>query len=146
MDQDLKARLDAVESREQIRELPAKYVWASARADVPAMMILFTEDCDFEMGPPDGRVKLKGREAVHAALSKSVTKPGAIIAMIHNQTIEIVGDNATGACVMHNPMAPAAAGPFVGYYKDEFRREGGKWLFSARRFWTYSPILDLSGG
>jgi ketosteroid isomerase-like protein len=146
MDQDLQARLDAVESREQIRELPAKYVWASARADVPAMMVLFTEDCAFEMGPAGARAKLKGRDAVNAVLSKAVTKPGGIIALIQNQTIEVNGDTATGTCVMHNPMAPAAAGPFIGYYKDEFRRENGKWLFSARRFWNYSPTLDLSGG
>jgi ketosteroid isomerase-like protein len=144
MDEDLKARLDAVESRAAIAELPAKYVWASARADVPAMMELFTEDCDFEMGPPDGRVKMKGRDTVHAALAKSVTKPGGIIAMIHNQTVEVNGDTATGTCVMHNPIAPGE--PFAGYYKDEFRRVNGKWLFSARRFWTYSPVLDLSGG
>jgi hypothetical protein len=146
MDEDLKARLDAVESRAQIAELPAKYVWASARADVPAMMVLFTEDCDFEMGPADGRIKLKGRDAVHAVMSKSLTKPGGIIALIQNQIIELHGDTATGTCAMFNPIAPPANSPFVGYYKDEFRRENGVWLFSARRFWTYSPVLDLSGG
>jgi ketosteroid isomerase-like protein len=144
MDEDIRARLDAVESRAAISELPAKYVWASARADVPAMMQLFTEDCDFEMGPPDGRVKIKGKANVHALLSKSVVNPGGIIAMIHNQTVEQTGDTAVGTCVMHNPIAPGA--PFCGYYKDEFRRVNGKWLFSARRFWTYSPVLDLSGG
>jgi uncharacterized protein (TIGR02246 family) len=146
MDEELRARLEAVESREQIRELPAKYVWASARADVPAMVALFTEDCDFEMGPASGRIRVKGRQAVSELLSKAVTRPGAIVALIQNQTIEVDGDVATGTCVMHNPMAPPADGPFVGYYKDAFRREGGVWRFSARRFWTYSPVLDLSGG
>jgi ketosteroid isomerase-like protein len=146
MDEDLRARLDAMEARAQIGELPAKYVWASARADIPAMTALMTDDCDFEMGPAAARLKVKGREAVGAVLAKAVTRPGAIIALIQNQTIEVDGDTATGTCVMHNPLAASADGPFVGYYKDAFRRVGGTWLFSARRFWTYSPALDLSGG
>lgn len=146
MDPQLKERVDAIESREQIRELPAKYVWASARADVPAMVALFTEDCDFETGPPEGRIKLKGRQAVLEALTKLVPKPGAIIALIHNQTVELHGDTASGTCVMFNPVAPPAISPFIGYYKDEFSRVDGVWFFSARRFWNYSPKLDLSGG
>ena len=38
------------------------------------------------------------------------------------------------------------ASVFVGYYHDAFRRENGVWLYTARRFYTYSPVLDLSGG
>lgn len=146
MDQDLKARLDAIESREQIRELPAKYVWASARADVPGMMALFVDDCVFESGPAEARNRLKGREAVHATLAKAVNKPGGILALIHNQTVELAGETATGTCVMYNPVAAPANSPFIGYYRDEFRRVDGVWLFSARRFWNYAPVLDLSEG
>jgi len=146
MDAETQARLDAIESREQIRELPAKYVWASARADVPAMVALFTKDCDFESGPPEGRMKLKGQKAVLEFLTRMVPRPGAIIALIHNQTVELDGETATGTCVMHNPVAAPEMSPFVGYYKDEFQRVDGVWLFSARRFWNYAPKLDLSGG
>lgn len=147
MDDDLKARLDAIEAREQIRELPARYVWASARADVPAMMALFTEDCDFESGPPGSRLVLKGKAAVSEMLARMIGAPGAILALISNQTIEMQGPGAaSGTCVMQNPAAPAAASPFVGYYRDDFRRVGGTWLFSARRFWSYSPLFDPSGG
>jgi|EndMetStandDraft_4_1072995.scaffolds.fasta_scaffold52053_3 uncharacterized protein (TIGR02246 family) len=146
MDAELKARLDAIESREQIRELPAKYVWASARGNVPAMVELFTDDCDFESGPPEARMKLKGRQAVLDFLTRMVPKPGSIIALIQNQTVELKGETATGTCAMFNPIAAPQMSPFVGYYRDEFRRVDGVWLFSARRFWNYAPKLDLSGG
>jgi uncharacterized protein (TIGR02246 family) len=146
MDDDLKARIEAMESREQIRELPARYVWASARADVPAMMDLFTDDCDFETGPPGSRLVLKGKAAVSDTLTRMIGGPGAILALISNQTVDMHGpDAASGTCVMQNPAAPAAASPFVGYYRDEFRRVGGIWLFSARRFWSYAPQFDPSG-
>jgi hypothetical protein len=146
MDQDWQARVVALEAREQIRQLPARYVWASARCDVDAMVALFTEDCLFESPGADGRMRLQGREPLHAMLSKSLTKPGGIIALIHNQIIDLHGSRATGTCAMSNPVAPAANAPFVGYYRDDFRREGDVWFYSARRFYTYSPHLDLSGG
>lgn len=146
MDPEVKARLDGIESREQIRELPAKYVWASARADIPAMVALMTEDCDFEMGLPGSRLKLKGKAAVTETMLRSVPGPGAILGLIHNQTVEMHGpDAASGTCVMHNPVAPEAMRPFVGYYRDEFRRVDGVWLFSARRFHHYTPQFDASG-
>jgi len=146
MDDALKARLDAIEGREQIRELPARYVWASARADAVAMVALFTEDCDFEMGPPGSRVQLKGKAALLELLTRMAPTPGVILALISNQTVEMQGpDTASGTCVMQNPAAPPANSPFVGYYRDEFRRVGGTWLFRARRFWSYSPLFDPSG-
>jgi uncharacterized protein (TIGR02246 family) len=146
MDEDLRARLEAVESREQIRELPARFVWASARADIPAMMALFTEDCDFETGLPGSRLQLKGRAALAETMTRMIPGPGAILALISNQTVEMHGpDAASGVCVMQNPAAPATVSPFVGYYRDDFRRVNGTWLFSARRFWHYAPQFDPSG-
>ena len=146
MDLAWQARIEELEAREQIKELPAKYVWASARADVPAMMDLFTDDAVFEPPNPAGRVEYKGKAAIRGALEQSVTKPGGILALIHNHTVEVAGDTATGACVMYNPIFPKEHGVFVGYYHDAFRRENGTWLYTARRFYTYSPVLDLSGG
>lgn len=143
MDPEWQARIVTLEAREQIRQLPARYVWASARCDVDAMVALFTEDCLFEAPGPDGRVRLHGHEPLRAMLSKSLAKPGGVIALIHNQIIDLQGSRATGTCAMSNPVAPN--GPFVGYYRDDFRREHDVWLYTARRFYTYSPQLDLSG-
>ena len=144
MDEALKARLDAVESRAKVLELPVRYAWASARADVAGMAALFTEDCDFETGPPDQRLVLKGRAAFTEAMEKLVSQPGAVIALVQNQTAETSGDTGSGTCVMYNPVAPAAASPFIGYFKDRFQRVNGVWLFSARCFRFYSPHLDLA--
>ena len=144
MDEALKIRLDAVESRAKVLELPVRYAWASARADVAGMAALFTEDCDFETGPPGERLVLKGRAAFAEAMEKLVGKPGAVIALVQNQTAEIEGDAGSGTCVMYNATAPAAVSPFVGYFKDRFRRVNGVWLFSARCFRFYSPHLDLA--
>jgi uncharacterized protein (TIGR02246 family) len=144
--EEIKARLEAIQSREQIRELPAKYVWASARANVAAMVDLFTEDCDFAMGLPGQRVQIKGRQAVFDLLTRMVPAPGAIFALIHNQTVEMHGpDAASGTCVMHNPVAPEAMRPFIGYYQDDFRRVDGVWLFSGRNFRHYTPQFDTAG-
>jgi uncharacterized protein (TIGR02246 family) len=144
--EEIKARLEAIQSREQIRELPAKYVWASARANVAAMVDLFTEDCDFAMGLPGQRVQIKGRQAVFDLLTRMVPAPGAIFALIHNQTVEMHGpDAASGTCVMHNPVAPEAMRPFIGYYQDDFRRVDGVWLFSGRNFRHYTPQFDAAG-
>jgi hypothetical protein len=144
METEALSRLAMIEAREQIRELPARYAWASARADVSAMVALFVEDCEFETGRSGARNCIKGREALRAHLSRSLDRPGKIIALIHNQTIEIAGDEATGTCVMSNPIAPPENSPAVGYYRDAFRRVNDKWLYAARRFWTYSPVLDLA--
>jgi hypothetical protein len=62
MAKSLEARLQELEDREAIRELPLKYCDLVCKKDVPSIVNLFTEDGEFDAGgavtPAKGRAEL----------------------------------------------------------------------------------------
>jgi ketosteroid isomerase-like protein len=131
---DIAHRLGRLEARTEISELRAKYGWYMTRADVDNVVALFTEDCLFLTArKPDNASQVRGRAALRDYLARA--RPGRRVPMVMNEVIAIDGDTATGTCVMQSVGEEA----FCGHYVDSFRKVGGVWLFSERRFYGYWP-------
>lgn len=141
-------RLDRVEARLAIAELIHTYA-RCIRYDRPDEVgALFTEDGIFELreGHPDKpeftlKYRHEGRAAVHAQMShnKGTAHP---VPLIHNLIVELDGDSATSTCVM-NGTVYGTAHALIGEYRDSFRREQGKWLFSARVFTMWAAESSI---
>jgi hypothetical protein len=139
----LEQRIALIEARDAIRELRARYGWHAARGDFAGVAGLFAPDGVFEFSMPSGRQRLSSRAAISAALS-GLFKPVAVMPMIHNEIINVDGDQAWGTCAMESRVAPNYDGGFVGYYHDRARRFDDGWLFTERRWFLYSPVFEDS--
>ncbi len=138
----IEARLDALESREAIKELRARYAWYATRGDAAGVASLFTEDCVFD-GPngPGKRGVVHGRKALEDFLAPSIGTPGVVLPLIHNHLTEVDGDTATGSCVMETPGAPGF-GHLVCQYLEDLKRIDGKWYFARRRMYLFVPTRE----
>ena len=144
----LAQRLDRLESRLAIAELIHTYA-RCIRYDQPDEVgALFTGDGAFELreGHPDKaeftvKYRLEGRDSVHAQMShnKGTAHP---VPLIHNLIVELDGDRATATCVMNGTIY-GTAHTIMGEYRDSFRREQGKWLFSERIFTMFAAASAL---
>jgi hypothetical protein len=141
-------RLDRVESRLAIAELIHTYA-RCIRYDRPDEVgALFTKDGFFELreGHPDQaeftvKFRYEGRDNVHTQMSinKGSAHP---VPLIHNLIVELTGDSATANCVMNGSIYGSSQA-IMGEYRDRFRREQGKWLFSERIFTIFASAFPL---
>lgn len=139
----IEQRLNILESREQIKELRARYAWLITRGKIEEVLALFTEDAIFESWAKDRRHHVQGRAALGALMmAADMRRPCTAVPLIHNDIIEIDGDRATGTCVMQTPVGPNQPDGFTGYYHDVMRREQNGWLFAERRFYLYQPFFE----
>lgn len=95
---------------------------------------------EVRIGPPDGphtavQSRVEGREAIRAMLLPSKGKAHPV-PLIHNLSIAVDGDSATGTCVMQSPTSADGKG-FWGEYRDRFARIDGRWYFAERVFTIY---------
>jgi hypothetical protein len=124
---DLAAQLQRIQDHLAIQTLVAKYAWHAARGEYEPLAKLFTADGLFispSARPPAGTL---------AQFYATHLKPGLTIPMVTNHIIEIDGDSARGRCTMQSLWQGTGPG-FVGFYEDEYRREGGEWRFTRRVF------------
>lgn len=136
----LEERVRALEDRDQIRELTARYCHAIARAEVATIVDLFCEDGVFEMGERTvrGRSEL---EAFYGAVSDSPPIP-----FIQNHVIDLDGDLAAGLCSVEIRLVQRGeAYTAAGWYDDRYRREGDEWRFTHRLFHVFHWV-PLSKG
>ncbi len=133
----LEQRLDAMESRNACTDLVHAYA-RFIRSDQPEMAAsLFVPEGTFEVrdGHPDRpefavRSHNASREEVNAHLASNKGKPHPV-PLIHNLSIIVDGDTATGNCVMEAQIYGAEI-MVKGEYHDRFVRTGGKWHFASR--------------
>ncbi len=126
---DFEERLGVLEAREAIKELRARYAMHATRGEFSKLADLFTADGVFV---PPGAPPVRGREAIRASLSRMGA--GQVAPLIHNEIIEIDGDEAHGSCAMDMRFAPNHPNGFLGYYTDRLRKENGAWMFTERAF------------
>ena len=91
----------------------------------------------------DGKRQLfKGRDAISAIVA-AIT-PGTVTPIIGNHTIVFNGNAASGTCAARNTIRGegGTSVTVTGFYEDKFRYEHGRWRFSARRWFTYSPEYE----
>jgi uncharacterized protein (TIGR02246 family) len=126
-------RIRALEDKDAIRELTARYCWAVSRNEVDAISALFCEDGAFVM---DDR-RYEGREAIRESYGASMPDPPTR-PFIQNHVIELDGDRAKGVCAVEiRAVQDGEAYTGAGHYEDEYRRVDGGWKFARRRFWFY---------
>ena len=126
IEKDLQCLLDA----EQIRNLARGYAHCVWQQDGVGASELFAVDGIMDPGDRpafEGRVAIK--EAYVQIFAESEFRP-----FIHNHVLDIQGDRATGTCYLDlkaNVDEKLMVG--WGYYKDDYVREEGRWLFMRRR-------------
>jgi hypothetical protein len=138
----LEERLDALESRNACTDLVHAYA-RCIRSDRPDEVAeLFTLEGTFEgrNGHPDQpeytvMFRDEGREGVRAHMlpNKGKTHP---LPLIHNLSIIVDGDSATGNAVMEAQMYGADT-KVIGEYNDTFRRVDGQWYFASRIYTVF---------
>jgi SnoaL-like domain len=139
----LARRIDEIESRLACTDLVHAYA-RFIRSDQPEMAsTLFVPEGTFEVrdGHPDRpeftvRSHNASRAEIHAHLAPNKGKPHPV-PLIHNLSIEVDGDTARGNCVMEAQIYGSQV-KVKGEYHDSFRREGGKWYFTARTYTIFS--------
>ena len=137
----LEERIRAVEDRDAIRELTARYCQLAVAGNAEAVTSLFARDGIMESGDTreQGHVRL-------LVLYKSSFGSLRPIPFIHNHVVELQGDRATGYSsielrMVENGEAVTAA----GYYEDVFEREDGVWKFAHRKLVFYHRVALSKG-
>ena len=137
----IEERLQAVEDREEIRELTTRYCHAIAAADVAGIVGLFCEDGTFCIDEP-----ITGTAALTEFYTATLagTPP---IPFIQNHVIdELQESEARARCsaeirMVQNGKSVTAA----GWYTDSFRKVDGRWKFQERKFHVFH-MVPLSKG
>lgn len=138
------ADLQGLKDRLEISELRSKYCWYMTRRDIERVVDLYTDDLLFEVQMKDARVTVNGPDELRAFFSNS-SPGGYTIPTIHNEVTFIDGEEARGVCCMEVRWSDPDV-PFIsGYYHDKFRKVGGRWRFSERRYYRYFPNFERSG-
>lgn len=138
-EQSLQARLDRLESLEQIRMLPAKYALALDMRDLDAWVGLFPED--IKVGKDQvGRAHLKGW--IDATLRNQFTTTSHHIG---GHIIEFKdADNACGVVYSKNEHETGPEWVIMQMlYWDDYQRIDGRWYFR-RRLPCYMYATDLN--
>ena len=134
-------RIRAIEDRDEIRELTARYCHAVAAADVAGIVDLFCEDGSFCMGERT----TKGKSALEKFYAGIATHPP--IPFIQNHVIDELGEvEARARCSVEIRMVQdGEAVTTAGWYDDSYRRVDGKWKFNERKFHVFH-MVPLSKG
>lgn len=132
MAKSLDERIQEIEDREAIRDLPQRYCDLVWKQDVPGIVNLFTDDGEFDAG---GAVPAaKGRAELLKAYQEGLglnPRP-----YIHNHVFNFESPHrATGNCYLdlratQNGKSMIAA----GYYDDVYEKVGDAWKFQSRKF------------
>ncbi len=143
---DIKKRLDRVESRTKIQELCTAYAIACDDRDMKTIADIFTEDCVFRS--KDGMMTANGRQSILEMYRGRFRALGATYHWTHDLTVTFDAanpDSATGLTLGHaecwrnnEPQIAAMR------YEDEYRREAdGKWRF-ARRTLSFLYYVNMN--
>lgn len=129
--------------REKIKEALYRYCWAVDHGTAEEIMAVFSRDCDLELVP--GK-RYRGRAAVHRWFSEFVgLGMGALRHLIHNQVIDLHGDEATSrSCFDATTDLRGEAIVVGGWYEDKLHREDGEWKFTDKIIHIdfFVPLLE----
>lgn len=132
----LEERITAVEDKDAIRELTARYCHNVATGNGAAVTDLFAEDGAFLMG--ERRVQGSAELAeFYAALAENPPIP-----FIQNHVIDSYSPTeAEGRCSVEIRMVQdGEAVTAAGWYQDKYRKINGSWKFSERDFFTFHMV------
>ncbi len=141
--EELRARVGALEDREEIRRLIQEYRRALDERDLHAFSMLFARG-----GTWKGRLgEATGPEAIRTMLEQTLddNPPAPGPTLFHLNTdpaIELDGDRATAALFwahVRRDGVDAPEVPTLGYYNDTLVKEDGRWRFQRREVTRLIP-------
>jgi len=147
MDAEQNSRLAELVDREKIREVVHRYCFAVDRGTLDQVMALFDDQCDLELVP--GK-RYTGRDAVHKWYDQYMrTRMGVLRHLIHNQVIELNGDEAASKSYF-DAVGDLKGESIVvaGFYEDRLRKRGAEWRFAEKiiRLDFLVPLHEGWGG
>ncbi len=124
----LSARIDAVESRLQIGELPSRYAMALDARDLDSLVDLFVDDVE---AGSHGR----GRDALRSWFDEVLRRFYRSIHLVCGHQIDLIdADHATGSIYCRAEHEDGAGWFVIAMrYDDVYERRDGKWHFARRR-------------
>lgn len=136
---DLLARIDRIESRQAIGELPTRYARAIDARDIDAWLGLFVDDVDC------GR-RGKGREALRSWIDPGVRTFYRSIHLVCGQVVDFEdADNAVGTvyCRAEHEDGDRWVAMAIVYF-DRYARRNGQWYFVTRaeKHWYSTDVLE----
>ncbi|MBY6412598.1 nuclear transport factor 2 family protein [Rhodococcus sp. BP-252] len=148
-DIDILLRLDRLESRSAIAELPVLYCLAMDERDVDGITAVFTEDAT--MRSADGVFDAHGRDAIVRTFQSRFDALGPTNHVAHGHVVRFDEDrnSAHGIAVGHAelvrndvPMVTALR------YRDRYRRVDGVWRIHDRlmSYMYYLPVSEYEEG
>ena len=135
----LAARIDRLESTEQIRQLAHRYALAIDSRNLDDMVELFVDDVRV------GR-ETSGREALRAWFLDALARIGPSIHFIGNHVIDFTdADHATGIVYCRDEVDRHVdwAHGYIQYW-DRYERRHGRWYFVRRRFHRWFLVDTLT--
>jgi len=143
----LAAKVQVLEDREAIRALLVSYARTLDERDFAGFEQLWARDAEFvgganntAKGPTAIRDLLQGLLKVNGA-----PVPGRDFHLVMNQTVEVMGDTATGfsrgTWVVTDPEKQLRISIIANYY-DQFVREGGRWKFKRHQIGGTPPAAS----
>jgi ketosteroid isomerase-like protein len=142
MTKTLEQRIQALEDREELVKLKARYVnlndggWAGpTHTDPSAVADLFVEDGIWDGSPHTGYAK--GRADIISLFEKFRTVK-FIVHYVTNPLIEVAGDTATGHwhALVTSTMPDDSRLWILGLYKEQYLRTAQGWKIKVLRFET----------
>jgi uncharacterized protein (TIGR02246 family) len=135
----------SVEDRLALQELAARYARAVDRREYATFAALFTAD-GVLCGPG---YAMSGRAEIERGIA-GIEQYEATQHCVHNQLLEVAGDDASGEtyCVARHVYTRAGVKRKLDMgvrYQDRYRREGGGWRIARRELvldWTQDLPLE----
>jgi ketosteroid isomerase-like protein len=148
----LEARIDALESREAIEALHARFVRAVADREFDSLASYFSADATIDMRTHGTK---HGAAEIAAHFEHMVTIPliGAGY-ILSSPDVTVAGDDADGTWTWHRLHSSADIGGHAvrvwgvweeGRYETRYVRRDGDWKFSYMRFRMVRPDPDPEG-
>jgi ketosteroid isomerase-like protein len=137
----LEERVTAIEDRDAIRELTARYCQLAVGGDAAGVVDLFTDDGCMESGDTLERGRERLLELYRESFAAVLPIPS-----VHNHVVDLDGDQATSFCSLELRMVEnGEAVTAAGHYEDRFQRVDGVWKFAHRKLVFYHRV-PLSQG
>ena len=133
--------------QQEITELLAHYADAVNRRDLEAWTKVWSEDGIYTL---NGASKRVGRDAIVALYEKAMAMVESMLQVVHNGTVEVDGDSATGRWYVseHHGLGDGKSVYVIGVYQDRYIRTADGWKFAERHFdqlYLENRNGDLSG-
>ena len=133
----VESRLQAIEAKDEIRELTARYCHAVVDGDADRIVELFCDDGVFRAhtSAPEGREALRAFYA--AGVGAKTHKP-----FVQNHVIELEDEtHASGRCSVEIRVLQDGQ-PYTqaGHYFDQYRKVDGRWRFAERHYFRYHNV------